>query len=586
MTPEQAHVEQINKHLNVLNDIGNHFRLVINDEKEALRSALECMKAEVALDELTLLLYNDETKQFDFILYVDKRGIIEGEEIIPIYEKANSFYLDLYQTRKRSIYQKDTCTIYIPIRTYQRFIGVLRAGNNVSKIKIPKRTVDYLIDYADAIATGVYDVRLSIDRQKNIEKLVAISKITTSMIGTLDKDKVLTLILKSIVNHLGFDRVKLYMVNEDESIIHGVFSYDIRGVVNAIDDEIYPLIYKNDIIINSLEEQQKNVFKKNESIMQLIRYFPLKVKNQIIGFVEVDNIFSRQQITNENINYLNLFINQASIALENARLYRRVEELSIRDGLTGLYTHRYFYNELEHELSRMRRYKHNLSLIMLDIDYFKKYNDSYGHIIGDELLVNVAGIIDKNIRQSDYAARYGGDEFVILLIGTTEDEAKMIAERIKYAIRKFTIKIDNKRVHITASIGVALSVQSDMSGKKFIELADKALYEAKRAGRNRVWYWGESESTPIYDISATSVVSHQFEVVEEVMPSDEDRRKKQLPKELTSGESHHRPGSLIDGVQSGASSSIKKTNSSSKKRSSAKKSKSETSKKTKPRKKQ
>ncbi|MGB2630035.1 MAG: GGDEF domain-containing protein [Candidatus Omnitrophota bacterium] len=178
---------------------------------------------------------------------------------------------------------------------------------------------------------------------------------------------------------------------------------------------------------------------------------------------------------------------------------RIAEYQAVHDGLTGLYTQKYFKEHLDREISRAQRYKHPISLIMCDIDYFKRFNDTHGHLAGDEILRTVARIMSENVRASDIVARYGGEEFAILLIETGLKEAESVAkrlkklmdqsievaERIKGVVENTHIDINHKEVGVTLSMGLSTyNGHEDYKPEYLISEADHALYESKNGGRN------------------------------------------------------------------------------------------------------
>ncbi len=175
------------------------------------------------------------------------------------------------------------------------------------------------------------------------------------------------------------------------------------------------------------------------------------------------------------------------MAEELDRDRRALTELTARDPLTGLYNHREFYRLLREEAERSRRYRHPLSLLMFDLDHFKKVNDTCGHPAGDKVLCGVAGIVRRELRQVDLVARYGGEEFAAILPETAEAEAWAIAERIRQAIAARPLAIsDTEGIGLTISIGLAVFPDDAASEEVLVEKADAALYAAKAAGRNRV----------------------------------------------------------------------------------------------------
>ena len=171
--------------------------------------------------------------------------------------------------------------------------------------------------------------------------------------------------------------------------------------------------------------------------------------------------------------------------MENAQLFRE----SITDGLTGLYHHKYFKLRLKEELDRARRYSHPLSLLLIDIDFFKKVNDTFGHPAGDRVLEGLTAILRENTRLSDIIARYGGEEFAVILPYIPYDNALLVAERLRYAAEN----ADFGGVRITISIGMAFykGNRQGIDPRELVEISDKALYHAKNSGRNRV------ESNPV-----------------------------------------------------------------------------------------
>lgn len=166
---------------------------------------------------------------------------------------------------------------------------------------------------------------------------------------------------------------------------------------------------------------------------------------------------------------------------------RQLEEMANRDGLTGLYNHRYFQEAISKDFQRAVRYHESLSCVMFDIDHFKKFNDNYGHQTGDMVLKTLGALIEELIRDSDLSARYGGEEFVLLMYHTAPKEALMIAERLRKSVEQHKFQADNLTLTVAISVGVASFPHPEITdAKTLIECADKALYRAKDEGRNRV----------------------------------------------------------------------------------------------------
>lgn len=183
---------------------------------------------------------------------------------------------------------------------------------------------------------------------------------------------------------------------------------------------------------------------------------------------------------------------QIAIAIKNAQLYQRTRELSSQDDLTLLFSRRHLFDQLEKEVQRAKRYGRLFSVVMLDIDDFKRYNDTYGHLRGDEVLKEIARLIRTNIRRADIAARYGGEEFVILLPEIPKSGAIVVAEKIRSAVEKhpFPGRETQPGGRLTITLGVSSFPQDAEEGHRLLDLADRALYVGKAQGGNRVSPYG------------------------------------------------------------------------------------------------
>ena len=179
-------------------------------------------------------------------------------------------------------------------------------------------------------------------------------------------------------------------------------------------------------------------------------------------------------------------VKERQLNKERIQMLGRLEKLAITDGLTKLFNLRHFYNQLEIEIDRCRRYGHHLALLLLDIDHFKVYNDTYGHLEGDKVLVRIGQIIKSCLRTMDSAYRYGGEEFTIILPETSGEEANNVASRIKTAVELECFLPEPGKIYtITISIGVT-EYHDDEEISEFILRADKAMYKSKATGRNRI----------------------------------------------------------------------------------------------------
>lgn len=217
-----------------------------------------------------------------------------------------------------------------------------------------------------------------------------------------------------------------------------------------------------------------------------ILIIPLLLREETIGEIILANRTGAEEFSQEDEDMLLTFGFHAAFALEKARLHQEVKELATIDGLTGLYNHRAFQERLESEIERARRFGLRLSLLMLDIDFFKRLNDTYGHSFGDEILRRIGCRIVESIRNIDLAARYGGEEFAVILPETSLEGAVVTAERIREAIKDYRMTHGEDVISVTVSVGISTYPVDALSRKDLIEKADVALYQAKNTGRDKI----------------------------------------------------------------------------------------------------
>ena len=213
---------------------------------------------------------------------------------------------------------------------------------------------------------------------------------------------------------------------------------------------------------------------------------PLVVGGKVFGILncESQNIGA---FLDQDEKTLTILANHAALAIENFQLHSKTEELTVIDELTGASNYRYFRQKLDEEFKRAKRYTQLLSMIMMDIDWFKRCNDTYGHRFGNQVLRELVRISGKHIRDVDVLCRYGGEEFVVILPQTGKEDARQIAERIRVAVGQQLIELDKIKTRVTVSIGVATFPEDAEEPDQLIEKVDQALYQAKGHGKNQVW---------------------------------------------------------------------------------------------------
>ena len=240
------------------------------------------------------------------------------------------------------------------------------------------------------------------------------------------------------------------------------------------------------LVRNSAEENRlsADVFSEGQRSLVVV---PMNLFGAITGFIRMVSPEPNRFAT-PDLRTLEIISTIATVSMENIYMFERVRELAIKDGLTGLFTHRAFQTRIEEEVLRAARTKIPFSLIMSDIDHFKSYNDTYGHQAGDAVLKAVARELSENVRDIDFTARYGGEEFAVILTGVGKTQAAGVAEHIRKTLESRRFSFNGVVTNVTASFGVAEFPGEAAISSQLVRAADERLYRAKHSGRNRVVY--------------------------------------------------------------------------------------------------
>ena len=249
-----------------------------------------------------------------------------------------------------------------------------------------------------------------------------------------------------------------------------------------------PDVVLTDIMMNGMDglELTRRIKKAyNAAIIVMTGYSADYSYEEAVNAGASDFIFKPFRFEELNLRIIRV-LKEMQLQKDHEKMVKKLEELAITDGLTGLYNSRHFFNQIKTEIERHTRYHRPLSLLMLDIDLFKNFNDTWGHLEGDKVLMSMGKIITSCLRSNDTAYRYGGEEFTIILPETRVEEACLVGERIMGTLAERMFYPDKGEVvSITISIGITDFSRKD-SLEDFIKRADKAMYSSKQAGRNRL----------------------------------------------------------------------------------------------------
>ncbi len=287
-------------------------------------------------------------------------------------------------------------------------------------------------------------------------------------------DIVLTL-LRELPPFLHLDRMEIVVF--DTKTVYGVWD----GLSNQTTIEELENRGEGKIPSWAKGPLSRSITQTHESLL-----VPVVAEDNIVALMRMERS-SKPSFSTDELRFLEAVANQTALALEKAKLIAFLENLSITDELTGIANRRHFEWRLAEEVERARRYQYPLSALMLDLDHFKRVNDTYGHQIGDIVLQQIAQRLKRVLRRTDFLARYGGEEFVVLAPQTPADRALILAERLRQVIAESPISVSpDLQLRITISIGVAVFPEHAQNGNELVRAADEALYKAKQTGRNRV----------------------------------------------------------------------------------------------------
>ncbi len=329
--------------------------------------------------------------------------------------------------------------------------------------------------------------------EKKIEDLLKLKNIADNLSLSLSKEEIIRIVSEETFNIYGqgkrtlvftFDQMRkelgLAYVSKDRN--RAAFAAKNGGIFDRwVLKNMKSLLVKDarkDFRFSVNGEEAKD-----DAVSLIVK--PLVIDNNVLGLVRVDSL-NESAFGQHELRILDIIGELAAVALENARLYRQTEELAIKDGLTGLYVHRYFRERLGEEVKRALHSKSFFAFLMLDIDDFKNFNDKYGHMSGDAVLKNVGHVLKTMASAGDVVARYGGEEFAFLVINCDRKKAVALAEDIRLKIQNSPIVLRREKCSVTVSIGVAVFPEDANDENGIISQADRQLYLAKEKGKNTV----------------------------------------------------------------------------------------------------
>lgn len=402
------------------------------------------------------------------------------------------------------LFDTELSAISVPFFIKKELMGVLYIGSN-KKSAYSGKHMNIFVTLMISAAISIESVQLYEEKESslagaqklnsNLEKALAQAKLLNEfgkhLVSTLKTEEILDYAASQIEKLIEYETLIIFSLPKDDDGKAKIavpkrtkgpyaetlaeISYNAsEGMLGWVISNRQPVLFGN----KTNKTNHPNLIENEPSSLIV----PMVLDGEVTGIVYIGS--DKENTYNENsLNTVSTMAYQTAMALKNADLYEKMVALAITDGLTGLYTHRYFKERLAEACKEYERTRKPFSLIMIDTDNFKNYNDTLGHPEGDKLLKAIATIIKKYCRDTDIVARYGGDEFAVVLKESDKENSVKVAERIREA---FANAFMQNKVRVTASLGVASFPEDASSMAEFLEAADKALYQSKNTGRNKV----------------------------------------------------------------------------------------------------
>jgi diguanylate cyclase (GGDEF)-like protein len=336
-----------------------------------------------------------------------------------------------------------------------------------------------------------------IELRRQVERLSLFHEVGKALFSTLDLQKILQTIMEKISDLLQPDTWSLLMLDENTQELYfeiaiGSGADKLRDVRLKLGEGVAGWVAQHGepVLLEDIRNDSRFTAKVDDltrTATHSIVCVPIKAHGHVLGVIELVNALGKPSFGNEDIPILKSLADYAAIALENARYVQRIHELTITDDCTTLYNARHLNFVLDTEIYRSNRYGYEFSVIFIDLDHFKLVNDAYGHLVGSKLLWMIGDTIKANLRLIDYAFRYGGDEFVVLLPQTSKESALLVVRRIReLLINRVFFAEEKMNIKVTASFGVASFPADGRTRKEILRKADEAMYLVKNTTRNNI----------------------------------------------------------------------------------------------------
>jgi diguanylate cyclase (GGDEF)-like protein len=369
-----------------------------------------------------------------------------------------------------------------------------RGGDDVLVVQlpIPFHVAGHLFESLAAVRAHRKEIislqRRSDDIQEFFEAFV--NTVESSSDAT-DRKLGMSLLIDKILAHIQSEECVLYLFGDGSSTLQRAYSTGNIKDIDLFEEHANSLIVERVMntgapyLNNNYSFELKVPFSKQSVFIRSVLCYPLQRRGEKIGVIELINKVTGA-FTREDRELIEMLVNPLAVAIRTLEMFESAERLTIIDDLTKLYNYRYLMQYLEADVKRCLRFKKKVSLLFIDVDGFKRINDTFGHLVGSQALAEMGQVFRRIVRETDVVGRYGGDEFVIVLPETPLNGAMVIAERIRKKVEECEFVAQNLSIRLTVSLGVANCPKHTLTAEGLIKKADAAMYRAKELSKNSI----------------------------------------------------------------------------------------------------
>ncbi len=370
----------------------------------------------------------------------------------------------------------------------------IRSQGETTVIRLPMSLslAHFLLDSLAAMHRSRQDQALIRNRADDVRTFFeAFVGMVESSANVSDRVPAMNLLLNKIISRLHAEECLIYLCNDAGVPLQRAYCTgnirDIDLFEHQANSNIVDQVLKGGVahLDNALNFEMKVPFSSESSFIRSILCLPLIHRGQNIGVIEVLNKHSGE-FTDDDRALMEMLMRPLAVALRTMQMFDNAERLTVTDDLTKLFNYRYLKQYLEVEVKRCLRYKKKVSLLFIDVDGFKRVNDTFGHLVGSLALAEMGRVLRRIVRETDVVGRYGGDEFVIVLPETPLNGALVIAERIRKKVEDYEFVAQDLSIHLTISLGIANCPKHTLTAEGLIKKADAAMYRAKELSKNSI----------------------------------------------------------------------------------------------------